>query len=60
MMEISEFTIIGGIIPNVAAFLLFCLLITYFARTGRMANMFGWNKNDKNYWNSIKLELLKM
>ncbi len=49
MMEISEFTIIGGIIPNVAAFILFCLLIIYFARTGRMANMFGWNKNDKNY-----------
>ena len=48
MMEISQSTIVGGIFPNVAAFLLFCLLITYFARTGRMANMFGWNKNDKN------------
>ena len=47
-MEISESTIIGGIIPNVSAFIFFCLIIIYFARTGRMAKMFGWNKNDKN------------
>ena len=48
MMENSESIIIGGIIPNLSAFVLFCLLIIYFARTGRMAKMFGWNKNDKN------------
>ena len=47
-MDLSESAIIGGIIPNIAAFILFGLLIIYFARTGRMANMFGWNKNDKN------------
>ena len=48
MMEISESTIIGGIIPNLSAFVLFCLLIIYFMRTRRMAKMFGWNKKDKN------------
>ena len=48
MMGITESTIFGGIIPNLSAFVLFCLLIIYFARTGRMAKMFGWNKNDKN------------
>jgi len=47
-MELSESVIIGGIIPNIAAFILFCLLIIYFAGTGRMAKMFGWRKNDKN------------
>ena len=47
-MELSEPAIIGGIIPNIAAFILFCLLIIFFARTGRMAKMFGWNKNDRN------------
>ena len=47
-MDLSESAIIGGIIPNILAFILFCLLIIYFARTGRMAKMFGWNKNDKN------------
>ena len=49
MMGITQFTIIGGIIPKLSAFVLFCLLIIYFARTGRMAKMFGWNKNDKNF-----------
>jgi len=47
-MELSESAIIGGIIPNLAAFILFCLLIIYFARTGGMAKMFGWKKSDKN------------
>ncbi len=47
-MELSDSEIIGGILPNFAAFVLFCLLIIFFARTGRMAKMFGWNKNDKN------------
>ena len=60
MMEISESTIIGGIIPNLSAFVLFCLLIIYFARTGRMAKMFGWNKNDKNLWICTKLGVLKI
>ena len=60
MMEISESTIIGGIIPNLSAFVLFCLLIIYFARTGRMAKMFGWNKNDKNLLICTKLAVFKM
>tara|TARA_Y100001978_G_C23465285_1_gene324323 strand:+ start:236 stop:382 length:147 start_codon:yes stop_codon:yes gene_type:complete len=47
-MELSDYAIIGGIIPNIAAFIIFCFLIIYFARTGRMAKMFGWEKNDKN------------
>ena len=46
-MELSDSAIVGGIIPNITAFILFCLLIIYFARTGRMAKMFGWNKEDK-------------
>ena len=29
-MELSESAIIGGIIPNIAVFILFCLLIIYF------------------------------
>tara|TARA_B100000900_G_C19960716_1_gene465579 strand:+ start:125 stop:271 length:147 start_codon:yes stop_codon:yes gene_type:complete len=47
-MELSDSAIIGGIIPNIAAFILFCLLIIFFARTGRMAKMFGWNNDGKN------------
>ena len=47
-MEQSDSVIIGGIIPNMTAFIFFCLLIIFFARTGRMAKMFGWNKNNKN------------
>ena len=47
-MELSESVIIGGIIPNIALFILFCILIIFFARTGRMAKMFGWDKKDKN------------
>ena len=46
-MDSSGPEIIGGIYLNVAAFILFCLLIIYFVRTGRMAKMFGWNKNNK-------------
>jgi len=47
-MVLSDSAIIGGIIPNIAAFLIFCLLIIFFARTGRMAKMFGWYKKNKN------------
>tara|TARA_Y100000589_G_C26971461_1_gene554753 strand:+ start:655 stop:801 length:147 start_codon:yes stop_codon:yes gene_type:complete len=46
-MELSDSAIVGGIIPNITAFILFCLLIIFFAKTGRMAKMFGWNNNDK-------------
>ena len=47
-MELLEPAIIGGIIPNLVAFMLFCLLIIYFAMTGRMAKMFNWKNNNKN------------
>ena len=47
-MKLSDSSIIGGITLNVAAFVLFCSLIIFFARTGQMAKMLGWNKNDKN------------
>ena len=39
--------IIGGFIPNLIAFIFFCLLIIIFARTGRMAEMFGWKQKNK-------------
>ena len=48
-MELSDSAIIGGIIPNITGFIIFCFLIIFFARTGRMAKMFGWNKKDKNF-----------
>lgn len=44
-MELISPTILGGIIPNVVAFIIFCLLIIYFAKTGKMSTMLGWNKN---------------
>ena len=46
-MELSSPEIIGGIVPNLIAFTIFCLLIFYFAKTGRMAKMFGWDKHNK-------------
>ncbi len=36
--------IIGGIIPNMIAFLIFCLFIFYYAKTGKIAEMLVWNK----------------
>ncbi len=46
-MQLSSPEIIGGIFPNLIAFIIFCLLILYFAKTGRMAKMFGWNNKNK-------------
>ena len=46
-MESSSPEIIGGIFPNMVAFIIFCWLILYFAKTGRMAKMFGWDKKNK-------------
>ena len=46
-MELSSPEIIGGIVPNLISFTIFCLLIFYFAKTGRMAKMFGWDKHNK-------------
>tara|TARA_B100000963_G_scaffold316187_1_gene295826 strand:- start:8835 stop:8981 length:147 start_codon:yes stop_codon:yes gene_type:complete len=44
-MEMTSPEIVGGFVPNIVAFIIFCLLIIYFGRTGRMAKMFGWDKN---------------
>ena len=46
MILFSKAQIIGGIVPNLIAFVLFLGAIGYFATTGKMAEMFGW-KNKK-------------
>ncbi len=40
----GEAQIIGGMVPNLIAFTLFVGAIGYLAFTGRMAEMFGWEK----------------
>ena len=40
----GEAQIIGGIVPNLISFTLFVGAIGYLAFTGRMAEMFGWEK----------------
>ena len=40
----GEAQIIGEIVPNLIAFTLFVGPIGYLAFTGRMAEMFGWEK----------------
>tara|TARA_Y100001970_G_C13830910_1_gene649637 strand:- start:408 stop:596 length:189 start_codon:yes stop_codon:yes gene_type:complete len=46
-LYLGEAQIIGGIIPNLIAFVLFVGAIGYFALTGKMANMLGLNKSSK-------------
>jgi len=43
-LSFGEAQITGGIIPNLIAFTLFVGAIGYLAFTGRMAEMFGWEK----------------
>ena len=45
-LTFREAQIIGGIAPNLIAFVLFIGAIGYFASKGKMAEMFGW-KNKK-------------
>ena len=45
--SIEESQIIGGIVPNLIAFLLFFGVIIYFGFTGKMAEMFGLKKPPK-------------
>ena len=45
-LTFGEAQIIGGIVPNVIAFVLFLAAIGYFASTGKIAEMFDW-KNRK-------------
>ena len=40
----GEAQIIGGIAPNLIAFILFIGAIGYLAFSGKMAEMFGWEK----------------
>ena len=40
----GEAQIIGGIVPSLIAFTLFIGVIVYLAFTGKMAEMFGWEK----------------
>ena len=44
VLAFGEAQIIGGIVPNLIAFCLFLGAIGYFASTGKMAKMFGWNR----------------
>ena len=43
-LSFKEAQILGGIVPNLIAFLLFIGAIGYFAFTGKMAKMFGLKK----------------
>ena len=47
-LSFGEAQIIGGIVPNLIAFVLFLGAIGYFASTGRMAEMFGIRKRPKS------------
>ena len=46
-LSFGEAQIIGGIVPNVIAFFLFIGAISYFAFTGKMAEMLGLKKPTK-------------
>ena len=46
-LSFKEAQILGGIVPNLIAFLLFIGAIGYFAFTGKMAQMFGLKKPTK-------------
>ena len=46
MILFAKAQIIGGIVTNLIAFVLFLGAIGYFTLTGKMAEMFGW-KNKK-------------
>ena len=45
-LTFEEAQIIGGIVPNLIAFSLFLGSIGYFALTGKMAEMFGWERKN--------------
>ena len=46
-LSFGEAQIIGGIVPNLIAFLVFIGAIGYFTFTGKMADMFRLNKPPK-------------
>ena len=46
-LSLEKATIIGGILPNLIAFLFFICAIGYFAFTGKMAKMMRTNRNPK-------------
>jgi len=43
-LTFGEAQIIGGIVPNLIAFTLFLGEVGYFALTGKIAEIFGWNR----------------
>ena len=43
-LTFGEPQIIGGIVPNLIAFGLFFGVIGYFASTGKMAEMYSWER----------------
>ena len=43
-LTLGEAQIIGGIVPNLIEFGLFLRAIGYFASTGKMAEMFRWER----------------
>ncbi len=45
LLSFGETQIIGGIVPNLIAFILFLGAIGYFALTGKMTEMFSRRKN---------------
>ena len=46
-LNFGEAHIFGGIVPNIIGFTLFIGAISYFAFTGKMAQMFGMRKLPK-------------
>ena len=46
-LSVGEAQIMGGILPNLIAFILFLTAVIYFAFTGKMAEMFGLKKPPK-------------
>ena len=64
MNLLGQAEMIGGTITNMIAFGIFCLLIFYFAKAGRMVEMLGWDKKKSrekslDSYELICLKLLK-
>ena len=49
MMLFAKAQIIGGIVPNLIAFVLFLGAIGCFGSTGKMSEMLGWKKKEINF-----------
>ena len=49
-LTFGEAQIVGGKVPNLIIFGFFFGAIEYFASTGKMAEMFGWKKQEMSYF----------